>query len=48
MLRRALASSRWVVLIEVLGTLVACIALLIHGAIAVVETLTLTSVEAWQ
>ena len=48
MLRRALASSRWVVLIAVLGTLVASVALLIYEAIVVVETLTLTSVEAWQ
>jgi len=35
-------------LIAVLGTLVARVALLIYETIVVVETLTLTSVEAWQ
>jgi len=38
MLRRTLASSRWIVLIAVAGTMVASLALLIYEAIVVVET----------
>jgi uncharacterized membrane protein YqhA len=38
MLRRALASSRWIVLIAVIGTLLAAIALLVYEAIVVIET----------
>jgi uncharacterized membrane protein YqhA len=38
MLRTALASSRWIVLIAVFGTLVAAIALLVYEAIVVTET----------
>jgi uncharacterized membrane protein YqhA len=38
MLRRALAASRWIVLIAVVGTLLASISLLIYEAVVVVET----------
>ena len=38
MLRRALASSRWIVLIAVAGTMIASLSLLIYEAIVVVET----------
>ncbi len=38
MLRRALSSSRWIVLIAVIGTLVASVSLLVYEAIVVIET----------
>jgi uncharacterized membrane protein YqhA len=38
MLRRALSSSRWIVLIAVMGTLIASIAQLVSEALVVIET----------